>query len=276
MAELQIAICGAGHMGASLIGGLIKNGYHPTQLVACDLNPDQLSNLQQQFGLITTINLKDALANATTIIIAVKPQQCKELIKRMGGLIPVNRHPLIISIAAGIQTEQISAWLGRQLSIIRVMPNTPALIGCSASVLFANFAASTQDRNQASSILRAVGIIQWITDEKLMDIITALSGSGPAYFFMLMQAMIAAGVQHGLTPETAHQLVIQTALGSARLAGESSLSLQELIHNVTSPGGTTAQALKIFENNNFNQLVIDAITAAKSRAAELAEIDKTR
>jgi pyrroline-5-carboxylate reductase len=178
---------------------------------------------------------------------------------------------LLISIAAGIRTSDIQHWMGGSFSIVRAMSNTPALVQTGASALFANANVSNEQRNQAESLLRAVGIVEWIDDEALMDVVTALSGSGPAYFFRIMEGLEKAAVQLGLPKNTAHLLTIQTALGAAKLALESNEDIAVLRAQVTSPGGTTEQGLKTMNDNNIDQLLLDVLTAARRRAMELAD-----
>ena len=182
------------------------------------------------------------------------------------------RKPLILSIAAGIQEASIQHWLGGKIAIVRAMPNTPALIGCGAAALHANAYVSHEQRNMAESILRSTGITIWLSDESLMDAVTALSGSGPAYFFLMMEALQQAAENQGLPTETARLLTLQTALGAARMAIESGKPLDELRQQVTSKGGTTEKAISILEENHIRAIYQQALDAAKKRAEELGEL----
>lgn len=266
-----ISIIGAGNMGSSLIGGLINNGYSSDKLWASDTNEERLAYLQQAFHIHTTTDNNKAAQVADVIIFAIKPQLFATVATGSANDVQI-RKPLVISIAAGMREASIQHWLGDKLAIVRAMPNTPALIGCGATALYANEYVSTEQRSIAESILRAVGVVVWLKDEKLMDAVTALSGSGPAYFFLMMETLQQAAEQLGLPSETARLLTLQTALGAARMAIESGTPLEELRHNVTSPGGTTEKAVSVLEENNIRGLFRKALLAAKLRSEELASI----
>ena len=181
------------------------------------------------------------------------------------------KKPLVISIAAGVREKEINRWLGGDVAIVRAMPNTPALIQAGATALYANSKVSNDRRNIAETIMRAVGVVLWIEDEQQMDVVTALSGSGPAYFFLFMETLEAAGHALGLNKETARLLTLQTAFGATKMALESTEDCATLRQRVTSPGGTTEQALRIFEEGNLRQLISQAVTAAAKRSEELAQ-----
>lgn len=266
-----IAMIGAGNMGSSLIGGLINTGHPCDRLWATDPSEEKLQQLQQAFQIHTTPDNIQAAQAADILVFAVKPQLFAQVAKALAAAVQSHK-PLVISIAAGIRIHNIQEWLGGNLAIVRAMPNTPALIGCGASALFANNYVNDEQRNLAESILRAVGVAVWLPDEKLMDTVTALSGSGPAYFFLMMEALQEAAEQQGLATDTARLLTLQTALGAARMAIESGKALDELRRNVTSPGGTTEKALSVLEENNVRDIFKKAIQAAKSRSEELAEL----
>jgi pyrroline-5-carboxylate reductase len=266
-----ITVIGAGNMGSSLIGGLIKDG-HPCQKIwASDADEEKLSFLKQRFDVNTTVNNINAAQMADVIILAIKPQYFGAVVTELAKTLREHK-PLIISIAAGIRTESIAHWLGAEQAIVRTMPNTPAMIGCGATALYANAHTTETQRNRAESILRAVGITVWLKEESMMDAVTALSGSGPAYFFLMMEALQEAGEQLGLPSETARLLTLQTALGSARMAIESATPLVDLRHHVTSPGGTTEKAVSVLEENNIKALFSKALQAAKLRSEELARL----
>lgn len=265
-----IAIIGAGNMGASLMGGFIRHGYPADKLCAVDKDAAHLQMLAEKLNIQTSTDALTAASQAKVIIFAVKPngfEQAALAIK------PALQHlPLIISVAAGIKMTSISHWLGQDMPIIRTMPNTPALIGCGATALVANAKVSAEQKDLAESLLRAVGIVEWIKDEAQMDTVTALSGSGPAYFFLVMEAMQAAAESQGLSPEVAKMLTLQTALGAARMAMESESSLIDLRHHVTSPGGTTEKAINVLEEHDIKGIFKQAIEAARQRSQELAKI----
>jgi pyrroline-5-carboxylate reductase len=265
-----IAMIGAGNMGSSLIGGLIKNGHPLHKLIATDPSDEKLQQMQPLGIHVTTDNL-EAAREADVIIIAVKPQVFQKVVTPLKQLVH-DRKPLIISIAAGIRAVSIQQWLGEQTAVVRVMPNTPALIGAGASALFANSHTSLEQRNIAESILRAVGITVWVDDENQMDAVTALSGSGPAYFFLILEALQDAAENLGLSAETAQVLAQQTALGASLMAIDSTFSPAELRKQVTSPGGTTEKAVSVLEENHIREIFNKALLAAKQRSEELANV----
>ena len=256
-------------MAGSIIGGLVASG-HPAALIsAADPFPDSLRRLGEMAPVATFNDNAEAAAGADVIILAVKPQVMAEA---CGSIAPAVRESgaLVISIAAGVTIASMAARLGQQAAIVRCMPNTPALLGCGASGLFANANVSAAQRQQAEHVVGAVGITRWVPDEGALDAVTALSGSGPAYFFLFMEAMIEAGCRLGLDRETATTLALQTGLGAARMALEDSADLVELRRRVTSPGGTTERAVQRFEQDGLRQIVEDAMQAAADRAAEMA------
>ncbi len=269
MIPTTIAILGAGNMGASLLGGLVANHYSPENIFISDTDIDKLKRLEETFNIQTTTDNLAAIASADVVILAVKPQIILQVAHEIAATVQ-HKKPLILSIAAGIRIPRLQKIIGDHIPIVRCMPNTPALIGCGASALFANDFVSDIQRNTAESILRAVGIALWVDGENDLDVVTALSGSGPAYFFKVMEAMQKAGEKLGLSAESAKLLTLQTALGASRMALESNLSVVQLRKNVTSPGGTTEKAIQVLEENGMDDLFEKALTAAKERSEELA------
>jgi len=266
----HICFIGGGNMAGSLISGLISNQYAPDKITVTDLDTVKLEQLKQQYSINTqTDNLK-AVANADIIVLAVKPQVLNNVCADIKEIAQKNR-PLFISIAAGIRSTDIDRWLGGNQSLVRCMPNTPALIQAGATGLFANAKTSREQKAQAEHILSAAGITLWVDNETQLDAVTAVSGSGPAYFFLFLEAMQHAGTQLGLDESSAAMLAKQTALGAARMAIEGSDSPTTLREKVTSKGGTTAAAIASFESNNFSQIIEQALTAAHDRAIELAD-----
>ena len=270
MSQEQIAFIGAGNMAAALIGGLIADGTPAQHIIASDPSAERLAALAGT-GIQTTTSNAEAAGMAGVLVLAVKPQMLKEV---CAGLVETVRQqrPLVISIAAGVRTGELADWLGGDVALIRTMPNTPAMIQCGATVLFAGPGVSTEQRDAAEHVMRAVGLTRWVEDEGLLDAVTALSGSGPAYYFLFMEAMEAAAARLGLSADTAHLLTLQTALGAARMAMESSDDLATLRRKVTSPGGTTEQAIRTFEEAGLRELVDKALTAARDRSEELSRI----
>lgn len=270
MTSPRIAFVGAGNMAASLIGGLRAQGVAADAIRASDPGAEQRAKISAEHGIQTFADNGEALAGAEVVVLAVKPQVmqavCRDLVPHLGHA------PLIVSIAAGISCDSLQNWLGPQpRAIVRCMPNTPALLRQGVSGLFANAQVSLAQRTQAEQLLSAVGVALWLDEEQLIDAVTAVSGSGPAYFFLLIEAITAAGEQLGLPRATAAQLTLQTALGAARMACESDVDAAELRRRVTSPNGTTEAAIKTFQAGGFEQLVQHALNAAALRSAELAE-----
>lgn len=265
-----IALIGTGNMGTALISGLIRNGHPADKIWGASLNENALLELKKRFQINTTTNNLQAAQAADVIILAVKPQILVHIVTALAKIIET-RKPLVISIAAGIRTSSLEQWLNRDIAIVRAMPNMPALIACGATALFANAKTTEQQRNTAESIMRAVGVVAWLSEEKLIDAATALSGNGPAYFFLVMDILQQCAQQLGLPYEISRLLTLETALGAARMAIESGATLHELRRNVASPGGTTEQALSILEKNNIREIFKNALQASILRSNELAE-----
>jgi len=265
----HIAFIGAGNMAASIIGGLLQSGHPSNHLSAADPAPESLERISAM-GPIAVFNDNAAAAvTADVVILAVKPQVMAEAAASLAPVIQKNG-AVVISIAAGITTASLQKRLGEGAAIVRCMPNTPALLRAGASGLYATAATSPAQRSFAEYVLSAVGTTAWVDAESQLDAITALSGSGPAYFFLFMEAMIDAGCELGLDRKTATGLALQTGLGAARMATESPLELTELRRQVTSPGGTTERAVQQFEEDDLRTVVASAMRAAAQRAAELA------
>ena len=266
----KICFIGGGNMASSLVGGLINNDYSASLITVTDPDQHKLEQLAQQFSINTTIDNQTAVQTADVIVLAVKPQVLKDVCQAIKTSL-AGKSSLIISIAAGIRSTDIDRWLGNDKAIVRCMPNTPSLIQAGATGLFANAQTSNAQKEIADQILSSAGITLWVDDESLLDAVTAVSGSGPAYFFLFMEAMQQAGCQLGLDEKTASLLARQTALGAARMAIEGDDDPSTLRAKVTSKGGTTAAAIASFEASNFNQIIQQALTAARDRAIELAD-----
>jgi len=264
-----LCFIGAGNMARSLIGGLIARAVAPTGMIVSDPVASQLGSLQQDFGVRTAATNTEAARDADVVILAVKPQQMRSVVTELApGL--AARRPLIISVAAGIRAGDIRSW-SQGLSVVRCMPNRPALEGCGMTALFATSDVSAASREIAEQILGAVGATLWVEQEEHMDVVTAVSGSGPAYFFLLIEMLEQAGVALGLPPQVSRKLATETAYGSgcmARAASEPAATLRE---QVTSKGGTTAAALQHLEANNVRAIFAAAVTAAARRSAQLAD-----
>lgn len=256
-------------MATSLAGGLIAAGTSPASIIVAEPDADRRAQLSNQLDVATTADNLETLQQ-DVVVLSVKPQLMQTVCRQLAESANVN-NPLYVSIAAGIRTADIARWLGGDVAIVRCMPNTPALIQCGATALYANKSVSEVQQHLADEILRAAGITAWVADEDLLDVVTAVSGSGPAYFFLLMEAMQQTAVNLGLDKETAASLTLQTALGAARMANESELDVQELRARVTSKGGTTAAAISSLEHDDFHHNVSKALNAAYNRSRELAD-----
>lgn len=269
MKECKIAFIGGGNMALSLIGGLIADDFNPEHIHVADPNADRLNTINARYAINTHTDNVNAIKACQVIIIAVKPQQLQHVIKQLSS--HWQRDMLLISIAAGISLSDIARWLNQpNAAIVRSMPNTPALVQAGATALFANACVSTQQHELAESILRAVGLTLWVQSEHQLNAVTALSGSGPAYFFLVMEAMEAAAVELGLDQETARLLCMQTAFGASKMALESNDSTILLRQKVTSPGGTTERAIHELEDGGLRGIFENAMIAAALRSKELA------
>lgn len=271
MVNDSVAFIGGGNMATSLVGGLIANGIAPESLWVADPAPARRSDLVSRFKVHTTPDNIEAVSHGNTIVLAVKPQVMASVVAELASVMP-KRESLLVSIAAGIRQSHILGWLGTDAAIVRAMPNTPALVGAGASALFANPFVSHEQRGRAESILRAVGITLWVDEERLLDTVTAVSGGGPAYFFLLMELIAKAGEELGLSAEAARLLTQQTALGAARMALESSDDPSALRARVTSPGGTTERAIACLTKGGIEELIAKAVKAAHGRSVELGKI----
>jgi len=263
----RLTFIGGGNMAASLIGGLIAEGHPADRITACDPVAEVRSRLAGTFGIATTDDNRAAARAAETLVLAVKPQVMAAVARELA---PALAHrPLVISIAAGIPLDALAGWLGTDVPLVRCMPNTPALVRTGATGLYARPGVSPEQRATAGGILRAVGLAVWLEEESQLDAVTALSGSGPAYFFLVMEAMMAAGRELGLAPAVARELTVQTALGAARMAREGDVDVAELRRRVTSPGGTTEAAIGVLESGGLTALFAAALRAAELRAREM-------
>jgi pyrroline-5-carboxylate reductase len=268
MSKTRIAFIGAGNMAASLIGGLRAKGLDAAQIRASDPGEETRARVSAEHGIEVFADNAQATEDADVVVLAVKPQAMKAVCEAIRPSLKPEQ--LVVSIAAGITCASMNNWLGAQ-PIVRCMPNTPALLRQGVSGLFATTEVSVEQRQQAEDLLSAVGIALWLDEERQLDAVTAVSGSGPAYFFLLIEAMTAAGVKLGLPADIAARLTVQTALGAAHMAVASDVDAAELRRRVTSPAGTTEAAIKSFQADGFETLVEKALGAAAHRSAEMAE-----
>lgn len=266
--NLKISFIGGGNMAAALIGGLAEKLTAAANIHVVDINADALAKLQQQFGVGTSSAIDAAIAASDVVVLAVKPQQMKDVVAQLK---PYIKSQLILSIAAGIRAVDLSRWLGGHNAIVRTMPNTPALIGKGMTGLVATAGVSAEQRVAADAILRAVGETVWLDDEKMIDPVTAVSGSGPAYVFYFIEAMQQAAQEMGLSAEQSNALAISTFVGAAQLAAQSTDPISMLRERVTSKGGTTYAALTSMEESGVKTAIIKAMKAAAARGQALGE-----
>ena len=265
-----IAFIGAGNMARSLIGGLVASGQPAATICATDPNPEQRAQISATFGIQAYADNTTAIAQADTVVLAVKPQVMRDVAETLASTVQARR-PLVLSIAAGIRAADLENWLGGSLPLVRCMPNTPALIQSGATGLYANPRVSAEQRQRAQDIMATAGITVWVDDESLLDAVTALSGSGPAYFFLVMEALEQAGEKMGLEASVARQLALHTALGAAKMAIASDEGPAQLRTRVTSPGGTTERAISILQQGDLEALFERALQGAKTRCQELSD-----
>ncbi len=266
-----VGFIGAGNMARALAGGLINSGWDRSRLILSDPDTAQREGVQQHLGLEVHADNAAVAARADILVFAVKPQMLAAAARAVADAVQRKR-PLIVSVAAGVRLDDLERWLGGNLPVVRTMPNTAVLVGAGACGMYANARVDETMRERAESILRAVGVAVWVEREELLDAVTALSGSGPAYFFLMMEALEQAAIAQGLTREQARLLTLQTAYGAAKMALEGAEEPAVLRRRVTSPGGTTEQAVKALEEGGLRALFQNALDAAARRARELADL----
>ena len=264
----RILFVGGGNMGAALIGGLLANGEPASTLAAVEIDGEQRERLATTFGIKVWPGIADVTDDVDTVVLAVKPQHMREA---AAALRPLLREQLVLSIAAGIRTEDLARWLGGYRRIVRVMPNTPALVRAGVSGLFALAEVTAAERSRAEAVLRAVGETLWVAREELIDAVTAVSGSGPAYVFYFIEALRQGALELGLDKAQAQQLVMGTFAGAIRLAQASSDDVTTLRERVTSKGGTTERALAAMNGERVAEAIAKAVHAAMQRAGELGQ-----
>ena len=264
---MKIAFIGGGNMASALIAGMAQGG--GTQVHVVDPNPEALARLAAQYGATTAGGIDAAVAQVDVIVLAVKPQQMREVAEALAP--HLDKGPLVLSIAAGIRGSDLSRWLNGYGAIVRAMPNTPALIKQGITGLVALAGVSAAQRKAADAVLHAVGQTVWLDDEALIDPVTAVSGSGPAYVFYFLEAMVAAAQEMGLSAEQGRQLALATFSGATQLAAQSDESLEVLRQRVTSKGGTTHAAITSMEAAGVKAAIVEAMKAAAARGRELGE-----
>jgi len=269
MRDNTVAFIGAGNMAQCIIGGMVRQGYPAENIIAANRSPEKLDKLQQDYGIqITTDNLV-AAQKADVIVLSVKPQMMADLCRQLAEQAPECKEKLFITVAAGLPVSRYEEWLG-QVRLVRAMPNTPALVGLGVTGLFPS-RCSVYEQAFTQDMFAGTGQTVWLEQEAQINSVIAVSGSAPAYFFYLMQAMQQVGEELGFSPEQAKAMVAQTALGAATMASQSELSFEQLRAQVTSKGGTTHQAIETFKQHNLETTVKAAMMAAISRAEEMAK-----
>lgn len=270
----RVTFIGAGNMAGAIIGGMIDSGYSAGDITATSPDDTMLAPLRERLGINTATDNAAAVSDADVVVLAVKPQIMHQVCEGLREAIQARR-PLIVSVAAGLPAATLERWLGDDLPLVRCMPNTPSLVGAGAAGLYANARVDETQRQQASELMEAVGLVEWVDDEALLDAVTAVSGSAPAYFFLMFEAMEEAGIRQGLPAETARRLAMQTAFGAAKMAMASDKTPAELKRNVMSPGGTTERAIEHLEQAGLRTTLAEAMDACSARAREMAdELDK--
>jgi pyrroline-5-carboxylate reductase len=270
MEKRKIGFIGGGNMATSLIGGLISDECRADNIWVADPDAERRDALASRFGINVTADNTELVAVVDVVVLAVKPQVLHEVSRALSETVQAKR-PLVLSVAAGIRIGDIDRWLGGDNAIVRTMPNTPSLVQSGATALYANERVSGEQRELAEGIMRAVGLTLWLDEESQMDAVTALSGSGPAYFFLIIELLQQAAAKLGLNEESARLLAVQTAFGAAKMALESTDDATALRGRVTSPGGTTERAIAILEEGGIRALFDNALEGARDRAGELAD-----
>ncbi len=266
----QVTFIGAGNMAGAIIGGMIESGFAADAITATSPDDAVLAPLRERLGIHTATDNAAAVAEADVVVLAVKPQIMRQVCEGLRDAAQARR-PLIISVAAGLPAETLERWLGGELPVVRCMPNTPSLVGAGAAGLYANARVDEAQRRLATELMEAVGLVEWVDDEALLEAVTAVSGSAPAYFFLMFEAMEEAGVRLGLPADTARRLAMQTAFGAAKMAMASDKPPAELKRNVMSPGGTTERAIEHLEQAGLRTALAEAMEACAARAREMAD-----
>lgn len=269
---LRVAFIGGGNMGRGMIGGLIGRGLPADHITVSDLNEAGLAALVRDFGVRTTQDNLEAVRGADVVVLAVKPQQMGPVVEALRPALAASR-PLLLSVAAGLRAADLSRWAGAGIAVVRAMPNRPALVGAGASGLYADGSVTPAQRELADLVMAATGLALWVDSEAQLDTVTALSGSGPAYFFRLAELMAEAAAAQGMDPAVARALAAKTLAGAGQLvAAEKDDDLARMRTEVTSKGGTTEAALACFAERGLGDTVRSAMDAAANRSRELADL----
>lgn len=270
LAAKKITFIGAGNMASAIFKGMLANGYPADHITATAPDEKTLLTLRHELGIHTTTDNVAAIADAEVVVLAVKPQIMKAVCAELREQ-AVKTRPLFISVAAGLHASTLNDWLGGEQAIVRCMPNTPSLVKTGASGLFALPSVSPEQQSFTDQLLSGIGIVEWVAEESLLDVVTAISGSGPAYFFMVFEMMEKAAIELGMPAEAARRLILQTGLGAVRMAQETGEEFEQLKRNVMSPKGTTERAIHTFEEEGIEALFLKAMKACADRAVEMSQ-----
>jgi len=265
-----ISFIGAGNMASAIIGGMLDSGFQAGDIWVSAPDDNHLQSLRKRFGISVTTDNRYCAEQADIVILAVKPQVMADVCRDIAPMVQ-NTRPLMVSIAAGLTSDTLDEWLGGGMPLVRVMPNTPSLVGKGAAGLFANSQVKDKQKKMVQSVFESIGSALWVEDENLLHAVTALSGSGPAYFFLMLEALESAATEAGIEADTARALAIQTMAGAAEMAGRSEHDPAQLKRNVMSPGGTTERAIHTFEDGGLRELVKKAYGAAFERSQEMSK-----
>jgi pyrroline-5-carboxylate reductase len=257
-------------MASAIIGGMLDSGFQAGDIWVSAPDDNHLQSLRKRFGISVTTDNRYCAEQADIVILAVKPQVMADVCRDIAPMVQ-NTRPLMVSIAAGLTSDTLDEWLGGGMPLVRVMPNTPSLVGKGAAGLFANSQVKDKQKKMVQSVFESIGSALWVEDENLLHAVTALSGSGPAYFFLMLEALESAATEAGIEADTARALAIQTMAGAAEMAGRSEHDPAQLKRNVMSPGGTTERAIHTFEDGGLRELVKKAYGAAFERSQEMSK-----
>lgn len=267
---MNVTFIGGGNMARAMLAALLRSGRRAEDLQVVETHPAAAERLREELGLPVAADAQRAVSQADVVVLAVKPQDMRAALQPLTGALQARR-PVLLSVAAGLTLARLDEWSGGGLAIVRAMPNRPAFVGSGATGVFAGAQVTTEQRQHVEQILRASGLVVWLPDEASIDAVTALSGSGPAYFFLLAEAMTEAGRALGLAPEASRLLAIATLKGAGDLAAGSDGDLARLRAEVTSRGGTTEAALRVFDAAGLRDIVLRAMRAAQDRGRELGK-----
>ena len=270
MKHLTITFIGGGNMTRSLVVGLIASGYDPKKITVTNRGAEKLAFFRDQLGMPTTQNNREGASHADVLVLSVEPLQIKAVCEELKETI-IDKRPLIISVINGATVGFMREIIGMEVPIVRAMPNTPASVGAGATGLYASASVSDEQKNTAEAIFRAAGMVLWLDGEDQINVVTAISGCGPAYVFLIMEAIQATGEAMGLSPEAARLLTLETVLGAARMAIETDQDVVQLRQFITAAGGSTERAINALEVGGIRSLMANAMNAARDRAEELAK-----